>query len=84
MIKDYALVSRLNDPTTEQMVVVAAGLGSYGTEAAGEFLSNPKYMQNFISQAPSGWSKKNFQLVLETEVINDNPGQPHVVASQFW
>jgi hypothetical protein len=84
MIKDYALVSRLNDPRTEQMLVLAGGLGSYGTQAAGEFLSNPKYLNSFISEAPVGWSKRNFQLVLETDVINDNPGQPHVIASQFW
>jgi hypothetical protein len=82
--KDYALIARLKDPSTEQMVVVAAGVGGYGSVAAGEFLSNPTYMQNLVAQAPHDWAKKNLQVVIETEVINGNSGPPHIVASHFW
>jgi hypothetical protein len=82
--KDYALVSREMDPTTGQILVVAGGIGAYGTVAASEFLSNPKYIKTLASQAPQGWSTKNLQVVLETDVINGSSGQPRIVASQFW
>ena len=84
MTQDYALISRLVDPTTEQMLVVAAGIGAYGTVAAGEFLSNPRYMQTLLAKAPRDWSNKNFQLVIGTDVINGNSGPPKIIASQYW
>src|SRR5437660_12465683 len=40
LTEDYALISRVLDPVTERMVVVAGGLTGYGTIAAGEFLTN--------------------------------------------
>jgi|SRR5579863_695083 len=82
--EDYALISRLLDPTTDQIVVVAAGIGGYGTLAAGEFLTNPKYMDTLTAQAPRNWAKKNLQVVLATEVINGNSGPPRIVATEFW
>ncbi|HLK62922.1 MAG TPA: hypothetical protein VKU19_05760 [Bryobacteraceae bacterium] len=82
--EDYALISRFLDPATERMVVVAAGLVQYGTVAAGEFLTNPKYLDDFARTAPSGWYRKNMQLVLATKVINGNSGPPTVVTSYFW
>ena len=38
---DYAIVSRVVDATTEQVVVVAASITHYGTQAAGELLTDP-------------------------------------------
>ena len=43
--EDYALISRVVDPTTGQLVVTAAGIMAYGTRAAGEFLTDPAYME---------------------------------------
>lgn len=82
--EDYALISRLLDPTTDQIVVVAAGIGGYGTTAAGEFLTNAKYMEALIAQAPRNWTKKNLEVILATEVINGNSGPPRIVAVEFW
>ena len=81
---DYALVSRVFDSTTQRMVVVAAGIGVYGTLAAGEFLTDPQYMELLAKQAPKDWERKNVQIVITTQVINGHSGPPHIVAANFW
>ena len=81
---DYALVSRVYDSTTQRMVVVAAGIGVYGTLAAGEFLTDPQYMELLAKQAPKDWERQNVQIVLTTQVINGHSGPPHIVATNFW
>lgn len=82
--KDYAIVARVNDPRTLHWVVIAAGLGTYGTEAAGEFLNDPRYMQDLISRAPAGWAQGNLEAVLETDVIDGSSGPPKILAARFW
>jgi hypothetical protein len=84
MTKDFALITRIIDPNTDRILVAAGGLWGYGTLAAGEFLSDPKYMETLDRKAPAGWHKKNLQIVLSTEVIKGNSGPPHVLASYSW
>lgn len=81
---DYAIVSRVLDPATGRVVVSAAGITQYGTEAAGEFLTHPDYLGEAIHQAPPDWQHKNLQVVLSTKVIGGTAGPPHVLATQFW
>jgi hypothetical protein len=82
--QDYALISRRLDPTTDRMVVVAAGLFGYGTMAAGEFLTNQEYLAAIAKVAPKDWEHKNLQVVLTTKVIAGNSGPPRVLAAYFW
>jgi hypothetical protein len=82
--RDYALVVRVLDPKTEQMVVTAAGLSVFGTLAAGEFLTIPEEFRKILAVAPKGWQQKNFELVLSTDVIRGKSGHPNIVASHFW
>ena len=82
--EDFALISRVLDPITERMVVLAGGLTGYGTMAAGEFLSNPAYMEAIAAQAPDNWPRKNVQIVIATKVINGNYGPPRVLTAHFW
>jgi hypothetical protein len=84
MKQDFALVSRLIDPTTDRMIVMVGGLWGYGTLAAGEFLSDPKYLAAIAQTATPGWEKKNIQIVLSTEVIKGNSGPPKVLAFYVW
>ena len=84
LTKDYGLISRLTDPVTRQTVVTVAGAGVPGTIAAANFLSDPKYMRDVLAKAPKDWSKKNLQVVIQTDVINGRSGPPTYVASQFW
>ena len=81
---DYGLVSRVYDSTTQRMVVVAAGIGVYGTLAAGEFLTDPQYMELLAKHAPKDWERKNVQIVITTQVINGHSGPPRIVVANFW
>ncbi len=81
---DYAVISRIKDATTDRVVVVAAGVAYWGTIAAGEFLTDPKYMDEVAKSAPSGWERKNMQIVIGTRVIAGNSGPPRVLATYFW
>jgi hypothetical protein len=84
LTEDYAVISRALEPTTERTVVVAGGLTGYGTLAAAEFLSNPRYMEAAIQQAPRDWRRKNVQFVIATKVINGSSGPPRVVDQHYW
>jgi hypothetical protein len=84
LTRDYALVLRMVDPKTEQMVVVAAGITVFGTTAAGDFLTNEHEMRKLAAIAPPGWEKKNMELVLATDVIRGRSGPATIVAAQFW
>ena len=82
--KDYALILRLRDPKTDQVVVVAAGLSVFGTTAAGKFLTDPDDMKKLAAIAPPGWGNKNMEIVLSTVVIRGTAGHGTIIASQFW
>lgn len=82
--KDYALILRVRDPRTDQVVVVAAGLSVFGTTAAGKFLTDTDDMKKLAAIAPRGWGNKNMEIVLSTVVIRGTAGHGAIVASQFW
>jgi hypothetical protein len=82
--KDYAIVVRFVPRDTDQVSVVAAGIGRGGTVAAGEFLVNENRMEEIVKQLPVGWQKKNIEVVLETQVIQGRSGPPRVKAVHVW
>lgn len=82
--EDYAIVTRVVNPTTEQTVVVAAGITHYGTQAAGEFLTKPEYFAEALKHAPRDWSRKNLQVVISTKVLAGTVGPPIPVAVHSW
>ena len=82
--EDYAIVSRVYNPTTEQPVVVAAGIKGGGTAAAGEFLTNAVYMADALKSAPAHWEKRNVQFVLKTRLFGGTAGPPQVIAAHYW
>jgi hypothetical protein len=82
--EDYALISRTLDPITGRLVIIAGGLTKYGTSAAGEFLTDPIYMEALRTAAPRGWDGKNVQVVIATKVVGENSGPPRILASYFW
>lgn len=82
--RDYAIVARIHDSTTGQPVIIAAGISEEGTEAAGEILYNPVYLELLLAKAPPNWEQMNIEAVIETQVIEGHPGPPNVLAVEAW
>ena len=82
--EDYAIVSRILDSKTGSVLVTIAGLDHTGTRAAGDFATNPQILGEFMKTAPKDWDKKNLQIVLHTNVVNEIPGSATVVAAYYW
>ena len=82
--RDYAIVARIHDNTTGQPVIVAAGISEEGTEAAGEILYNPVYLDSLIAKLPSNWEQLNMEAVIQTQVIEGHPGPPSILAVETW
>jgi hypothetical protein len=81
---DYAIVALFRNTTTEGPVMVVAGLGSYGTEAAAEFVQSPQYVAQIAKALGPGWKNSNFELVLKTDVIGYHAGPPVLLAATTW
>ncbi len=79
-LQDFALISRIRDSETGHVVVVIGGLYTYGTEAAGEFLTDPNLMQAISQAARPRGGGQNLQIVLGTTVTDGTPGPPRVLA----
>ena len=78
---DYAIVARFNNATTDGPVVVVAGIGPNGSQAAGEFIVSPEALQSLARSAPGGTLNQNFEAVLKVEVVAGNTGAVTVVAT---
>jgi hypothetical protein len=84
LARDYAIVARIHDNTTGQPVIIAAGISEEGTEAAGEILYNPVYLNSLLAKAPPNWDKLNMEAVIETQVIEGHSGPPNILAVETW
>jgi hypothetical protein len=84
--EDYAIVSRVFNSKTGELLIAAAGITQYGTHAAGEFLTSPNSMAALAAAAgaPRDWPKKNLQALLHTNIVGDAPGPPTIVETCFW
>lgn len=81
---DYALVARFRDSTTDSWVVVIAGLGRNGTEAAAQFATSPHYMQLLRDQLGSGFGSRNVEALIQVKVIDGKTGAPAMLAARAW
>jgi len=79
-LQDYALISRIESPETGHLVVVIGGLYTYGTEAAGEFLTNPELMRELARRTNKLESSAALQIVIGTTVTDGTPGPPGILA----
>lgn len=79
-LDDYALISRIESSETGHPVVVIGGLYTYGTEAAGEFLTDQELMEQVVRQAPRPGPRGTLQIVLGTTVTDGTPGPPRILA----
>src|SRR4029079_17862956 len=73
MSEDYAIVTRVFEPTTERTVISVAGIETYGTLAPSEFVRESTYLAAALGAAPPDWRRKNVQFVLGTRIIDGTP-----------
>jgi hypothetical protein len=81
---DYALVARFRDPTIDGWVVVLAGEGRNGTEAAAQFVASPHYMELLKDSIGGGFASRNLEAVLKVSVIEGKTGAPSILAVYSW
>ena len=60
--EDYAIISRILNSKTGEILITAVGIGYAGTRTAGEFLTSPKDIDSLMLAAPGGWEKRNLQM----------------------
>ncbi len=82
--EDYGIVCRLFDKASGQIIMIAAGITTYGTESAGRFLLQPELFSQIIANQKTDWTKENFQAVIHLSIIDQTPSEPTLVASYFW
>jgi hypothetical protein len=82
--QDYAVISRVANPRTGFITVTVAGLWGYGTLAAGRFLTEPKYFEEYAKKQGIKTDRANMQIVIGTEVIQGKSGPPTVLAATSW
>jgi hypothetical protein len=80
VLHDYALISRIRNSETGHVLVVIGGLYTYGTQSAGEFLTDPQLMESIAKTARLGAGSQNLQIVLGTTVTDGTPGPPMILA----
>jgi hypothetical protein len=82
--EDYALVSRIFHSESGEVLILAAGLTQFGSQAAGEFLTDSRLLSQALRSAPPNWQRMNMQAVLKTKILGSAPGPAEVVATYFW
>jgi hypothetical protein len=73
----------MDDVTTGVPVLIEAGLGNTGTLAAGELLTSDGLSSDLVNE-PSCRGKRNFEAVVETQIIDTKSGPPHVLRLTCW
>ncbi len=82
--RDYAILARFTDFDTGKVAIVVAGIGRGGTRVAGEFLTDNSDLAQLMRLAHAAGDKKNFEVVLSTQIIDGEPGSPKMEATYFW
>lgn len=81
---DYAIVARLFDALSGEILFVAAGITTFGTEGAASVLFDPRAFGNLIKDAPTNWESKSFEAIVRVAIYGTTPSTPEVVAKHFW
>jgi hypothetical protein len=82
--EEYAIVARLSSSVFRRPVIVAAGLRSAGTRAAGDFVTDPNALGKFLETIPPDWRQKNLEVVLQVEMVKGAPGTVRPIAFSVW
>lgn len=80
---DYAIVARVDDDKTGVPVMIVAGLGNDGSLAASELISSDNLIAELKDSHPCSL-KSDFEAVIGTEIIDREPGPPHILRLKCW
>jgi hypothetical protein len=84
-VDDYAIVARFRDTTTGSIMVVLAGLGRNGTEAATQFATSEESMRTLQQKIGAGkLASANIEVVLKASVIGGRTGEPSIQNVYVW
>ena len=81
---DYAIVARFKDTTTDSWILVIAGIGRNGTDAAALFVTSPHYMEMLRQKLGSPFGDRNLEVVLKVNVVDGKTGAPTILAVHAW
>ncbi|MGC2403043.1 MAG: hypothetical protein WA510_24860 [Acidobacteriaceae bacterium] len=81
---DYVVISRLIKPETGNFILAIGGIDTYSNQAAADFLSDPDRLDALLKTVPTGWERKNMQIVLHTNVVKEVPTAVNVEAWDIW
>ncbi len=81
---DYVVISRLIKPETGNFILAIGGIDTYSNQAAADFLSDPDRLDALLKTLPTGWERKNMQIVLHTNVVKEVPTAVNVEAWDIW
>ena len=80
---DYAIIARYQDATTNGPVLIIAGIGAHGTEAAAEFLSTLRYLDQIRGYTKSS-EGENVEMIIKTAIVSGSAGPPQLVSFTSW
>jgi hypothetical protein len=81
---DYVVISRLIKPETGNSILAIGGIDTYSNQAGADFLSDPDRLDALLKTLPTGWERKNMQIVLHTNVVKEVPTAVNVEAWDIW
>lgn len=82
--QDYGILCRLFDAASGQIVLLAGGITTFGTEAAACVFFDPASFAEVVKKAPVDWETKNLQAVIRVSINSTTPSSPQIVATHFW
>jgi hypothetical protein len=82
--EDYGIITRFFDKSVGQIVLVASGVTTFGTEAAARYFVNPTLFSTLLKDAPTDWHTKSFQAVIHVSIVGTTILNPTVISTRFW
>jgi hypothetical protein len=82
--QDYGIVARFLSPTTERETVIIAGIGANGTLAATSMATDERFFGELVRSAGKNAAKKNIEILVVTQIIDNRTGPPKVLDVQYW
>jgi hypothetical protein len=67
-----------------QPLLLVGGLDHLGTYALGDLISNARFLESALANAPAGWETKNLEMVVRVERLGNGGSPPQVVAVNVW